>query len=47
MAAVMQKTCSNAFSWTKIIVFLIICIFIQISMKFVPTGVIDNKSALV
>ena len=39
MAAILQMTFSNAFSW-------MFSILIQISLKFVPKGPIDNKWAL-
>ena len=42
MAAISQPTHSNTFTWMKTFVF-----FIQISLKFVPNGPIDNKPALV
>ena len=38
MAAISHMTHSNAFSWMKTF-----CILIQISLKFVPNGPIDNK----
>ena len=41
MAAILQTTLSNAFSWMK----SFDCD--TISMKFVPKGLIDNKSVLV
>ena len=42
MAAVLQTTFSNAFSWKKMCEF-----FIKISLKFVPKGLIDNIPSLV
>ena len=42
-AATWQTTFSNAFSWLKSFFFFII----RISLKFVPKGPIDNKSALI
>ena len=42
MAVISQTTFSNAFSWTKIVK-----IWIKISLKFVPMGLIDSKWALV
>ena len=42
MAAIFQTTFSNAFSWMKICNF-----FIEISLKFVPKGLINNIPALV
>ena len=42
IAAISQTTFTIAFSWMKIFE-----ISIQISLKFLPKGLIDNKSALV
>ena len=42
MAAIFQTTFSNAFSWMKMYEF-----FIEISLKFVPQGPINNIPALV
>ena len=40
MAAISQTTFSDAFLWIKV------CILIKISLKFVPKGPINNKTAL-
>ena len=42
MAAIPQTIYSDAFSWMKSFVFLF-----QISLKYVPNGLIDNNLALV
>ena len=42
MADILQKTLSNAFLWMKSFF-----ISIQISLKFVPKGSIDNKAVFV
>ena len=42
MAAISQTIIWDAFSWTKIV-----CVFINISLAFVPKGPIDNNLALV
>ena len=42
MAAISQTIISDAFSWTTIV-----CVFINISLLFVPRGPIDNNLELV
>ena len=41
MAAILQTSFSNAFSWMKYV-----CILIQISLKFITKGVIKKKTSL-
>ena len=41
IAAISQTTFTNAFSWMKSFE-----ISIQISLKFLPKGILDNESAL-